>query len=314
MAKENKFTYRIRAAFVLLAAALMIMLFTVMPASPGFVYAAAEAGTEEPIRAVHNVGVGNETYCFFVTHNVVLTRSEVDELSDEELTAAILERAGLYMKEANCKVAGHKAISIKDWNKKGGFLLSEPDIEGIRTAEPVDGSPVKFYMDLIIYRNDEAKAETETEEGEQAGEQPLYSTFKRTSPRLLFAVVATEEDAKYGEDICKEDKQENQDKKPGNNKAPRSGKIGRQDAPEEEMLPEYRTINMVDRSGKPLEDTLKDGEPVHLEWIEPKNNSGTKEGSSFIDRIPGGAAGLAVIGAAAAFAVVFAVRRKKTEE
>lgn len=314
MAKENKITYRIRAAFVILAAVLMIMLFAVMPASTGFVYAAAEAGTEEPIRAVHNVGVGNETYCFFVTHNVVLTRSEVDELSDEELTAAILERAGLYMKEANCKAAGHKAITIKDWNKKGGFLLSEPDIEGIRTAEPVDGSPVKFYMDLIIYRNDEAKAETETEEGEQAGEQPLYSTFKRTSPRLLFAVVATEEDAKYGEDICKEDKQDDQGKQPDKSKTPRPGKTGRPEVSDEEMLPEYRTINMVDRSGKPLEDTLKDGEPVHLEWIEPKNNSGTEEGSSFIDRIPGGAAGLAVIGAAAAFVVVFAVRRKKTEE
>lgn len=314
MAKENKMTYRIRVSFVILAAALMIMLLAVMPASSGFVYAAAETGTEEPIRAVHNVGVGNETYCFFVTHNVVLTRSEVDELSDEELTAAILERAGLYMKEANCKAAGHKAISIKDWNKKGGFLLSEPDIEGIRTAEPVDGSPVKFYMDLIIYRNDEAKAETETEEGEQAGEQPLYSTFKRTSPRLLFAVVATEEDAKYGEDICKEDKQDDQGKQPDKSKTPRPGKTGRPEVSDEEMLPEYRTINMVDRSGKPLEDTLKDGEPVHLEWIEPKNNSGTEEGSSFIDRIPGGAAGLAVIGAAAAFAVVFAVRRKKTEE
>ena len=72
------------------------------------------------------------------------------------------------------------------------------------------------------------------------------------------------------------------------------------------MLPEYRTINMVDRSGKPIEATLEEGDPVKLEWIEPKHN-GNEEGSSFIDRIPGGVTGLVVICAAAVAAIAGAI-------
>ena len=83
------------------------------------------------------------------------------------------------------------------------------------------------------------------------------------------------------------------------------------------MLPEYRTINMVDRSGKPLEDTLQDGTPVTLRWIDPKDISDDGEGSGFIDHIPGGAIGLAGIilaVLAAAAAVIASVRRQRQKE
>jgi hypothetical protein len=83
------------------------------------------------------------------------------------------------------------------------------------------------------------------------------------------------------------------------------------------MLPEFRTINMTDRSGGPLEDTLKDGDPVNLEWIEPAKHHGDG-GGSLIERIPGGMAGLALIAvlilAAFATAVYAAVRHKKQSE
>lgn len=314
MIEERNLTYRIRAVLIRAASVLLLVMVTVMLASPGTAYAAkekeqkndkkAEQEKEEPIREVHNVGVGNDTYCFFVTHNVVLTPAEVAEKSDEELTSVILERAGLYMKKANCKKASHKEITVEEWTKgKAGFLLSETDIEGIRLAEPVDGDPVKFYMDLIITQD----AENE--------EEPLYSTFKRTSPRLLFAVVATEEDAKYGEDICIEDQQpaQKKDKKQTKTRIP---KVKEPAAPPEEMLPEYRTISMVDRSGAPVEETLLDGDPVTLEWIEPTKIDNAEE-ESFFDRIPGGIAGAAAMGCgvlAAAGAVIIAVRRRKTEE
>lgn len=311
MIKERVNTYRLRAALVRVVSVLLLVMVTVTLALPGTAYAAkekdqknekkAEKEKEEPIREVHNVGVGSDAYCFFVTHNVVLTPAEVAGMTDEELTAAILDRAGLYLKKANCKKTSHKEISVKDWTKKNGaFLLSESDIEGIRLAEPVDGDPVKFYMDLIITQD--------------AGneEEPLYSTFKRTSPRLLFAVVATEEDAKYGEDICIEDKKPVQKKK-------KKSKISGMEKPEaepEEILPEYRTISMVDRSGAPIEETLADGDPVTLEWIEPAKIDNAEE-ESFFDRIPGGAAGAAAVACgvlAAAGAAVFTLKRRKKEE
>ena len=125
-------------------------------------------------------------------------------------------------------------------------------------AEPEDGSPVKFYMDLLIVKK---TGETVVnEEGEEEEEIVQYSTFKRTSPRLLFAVVATEEDAKYGEDICIEDKKpEQRSRKPKKTESQSSCEpTGR---PPEEMLPEYRTINMADRSGDPIEETSEGRKP-----------------------------------------------------
>lgn len=330
MVKENERTYRIGNVFIRLASILlMLVVMTVMLAPPSFAYAANEKDNEkdaktdtekeEPIREVHDVVVGDEMYCFFVTHNVVLTPAEVAEMTDEELTSAILERAGLYMKKTNCKKASHKEITIKNWiqKNKGDLKLSETDIEDMRLAEPEDGDPFKFYMDLTIARK---TGETViNDEGEEEEEIVEYSTFKRTSPRLLFAVVATEEDAKYGEDICVDDKkpakkQKTQKKtKKTKTKTPR---VSSPEEPPEEMLPEYRTINLADRSGEPIEETLQDGSPVDLEWVEPKNISNDEE-PTFIDRVPGGRTGLIIMAAvvvAAIAAVIAAIRRKRTNE
>ncbi len=311
----------VKRVFIRIASVLLIMMVSVVLVLPDLAYAAKDsknknadqknAEQEEPIREVHDVGIDNELYCFFVTHNVVLTPAEVTEMTDEELTAAILDRAGLYMKKTNCKKATHKEITIKKWKKmnKGDLELSASDLEEMRLAEPVDGSPVKFYMDLrIVKKTGEIIV---NEEGEEEEEEIVYSTFKRTSPRLLFAVVATEEDAKYGEDICKEDPPKKQKVK--KQKQP---KISTPPEEPEEMLPEYRTINMADRSGDPIEETLKDGDPVSLEWKEPAKAASEDE-KSFIDRIPGGMTGLACMAAAAAAAVVgiiIAVKRKRTDE
>jgi len=321
MIKEKNMTHRLRTAFTRLASVLLLIMVTVMLVSPEFAYAgnekekdkgkAKETEKEEPIREVHDVGVENELYCFFVTHNVVLTPAEVAEMTDEELTAAILERSGLYMKLTNCKKPSHKEITIKEWEKKkkGDFQLNASDIEGMRMAEPVDGEPVKFYMDLMIMKK--TGEVVINEEGEEEEEVVYYSTFKRTSPRLLFAVVATEADAKYGEDICQWDEKPAKKKK---TKTP-DVKISEPEAPPEEILPEYRTINMVDRSGGPIEATLKDGSPVDLEWIDPEKTD-TDEEKSFIDRIPGGMAGLAVMIAVAiaAIAAAIAAKRNRTDE
>ena len=325
---NRKNSVLLRISTVLLSA-----VFFLMTAVTGFAYAAVDQAPEQPIREVHNVGVGNGAYCYFVTHNVVLTPAQVSEMTDEELTDYILEKAGLYFKKANCRaLKNDKIITVKDWKKKNGaFFLSEPDIEGIRAAEPVDGSPVKFYMDLIICEDvgdqkdkestepaadeegaegegSEESADAEDAEEEEKEELTLYSTFKRNEPKLLFAVVATEADAAFGEDICKDDQPKQT--------TPKIPKGGGDSGAEDEMLPEYRTINMVDRSGKPIESTLKEGEPVTLEWVEPKNNSGNEE-SSFMDRVPGGIAGLAVMGVVAAAAVIAAVaaaRKKKSAD
>lgn len=329
MQKERDLTYRLRTVLIRLSVILILMMLSmVMLLPPDFAYAAEESEEEQPVREVHAVGVGEETYCFFVTHNAVLTPAEIAEMTDEELTAAILERSGLYMKETNCKEESHKTITMEDWaGRKGGFILSDPDIEAIRQAEPAEAAPVKFYMDLIISEDIEAEEET------------LFSTFKPTGQNLIFAVVATEEDAEKTEDVCigekkpdpeeekdpdeDEDKDKDKDKKKKKKKKKEKKEEEEEEPPEveepdipEEILPELRTIYMVDRSGAPIEETLKDGSPVDLEWIEPKD-IGKNEETSFFDRIPGGIAGFAAMAAAAAAAaagVAVAVRRKKKDE
>ena len=364
---KNNNIYRRKSAVLRIASMLLTMLFVLMLAAPDFAYAAEKKTQDPPIREAHQVGVGNTFYCFFVTHNVVLTPEQVAKMTDEELTAYILDKAGLYMKKSNCKkLKNNKIISVKDWTKRNGaFYLSEPDLNSIRAAEPADGYPIKFHMDLIVCEDvgdkekeesgkkekntesEEAKeaeesgedkateegeedktaeegdadkaaeegdadkaaeesgednASEEAEETDEADDIPLYSTFKRNEPELIFAVVSTKSDAAAGEDMCKEDKS-----KAGKNKTPTLPDMDDSEDAEDEMLPEYRTITMVDRSGKPIEATLEDGDPVKLEWVEQKNNSGNEEGASFIDRIPGGVTGLVIICAAAAAAVIAAV-------
>ena len=376
MIKEREITNRRRRVCMRTASVLLALVFTVMSVSPVSVLAKSEKSPEKPLREVHKVGIDKSLYCFFVQHNVVLTPEEIAEKTTyEELNEYILDKAGLYLKESNCKLEKHKAIPIGKWKKKDAVIfLSAEDLVSIRTAEPADGEPLKMYMDLLISNEagfaaemeaaeeaeaalEEAEKPEEPEEAPKdadAGEAPdaevtdtpedavnaedteetedteaaddkddtgdaeepeeekpvPYSTYKLISPELIFIAVATKTDAESGEDICK-------DLTPSKNKdKSRRSSAPDGDSEDEEMLPEYRTIDMADRSGAPIEETLKDGDPVTLEWIEPKHN-GVEGEASFTDRIPGGKTGLLVISvmaAAAAGAIVFAVKRNKADE
>lgn len=287
---------RLAVLFIAFLAALMI-------ASVGFAYAEGDdSASQDPLREVHKVGVGEKTYCFFVTNNVVITPEEIAAMSDDEvLTAWILNCAGLYMKEANCKLESHKAITAEAWMESGGrFLLSADDIASIRGAIPTDDHPLKIYMDLEISDKPAPEDPDEDDPGN------VYSTFKKVSPKLLFIVVATEADAAQAEDICEAPaRKPEKQKKVSMPKMPKGSSSG-------DMLPEYRTIHMADRSGKPVEDTLQDGTPVTLEWIEPSKHSSDNE--SFIDHIPGRYAGLAVILGALAALIILIIRRHKEDE
>lgn len=330
------------------ALTLMVAFVLLVPAVP------VSADTE-PVREVHKVKVGKKKYCFFTERYVVMTLAEINNLIGadpeeeaggntdggtdgsadgstdgstdggtdgstdgstenmeinyedyDDLTMEILKRAGLYMKESNCKNAKHKAIKPEDWVKSGGsFRLYDEDIAAILEAAPEDGKPVKIDMDLILYTN--APADEQPAEG--------YTTFKTVGPRILLLAIATEEDAKAGEDICEEEKKDEPKKKKEKKRAIPKPKPVKPQKEKEDPLPELRTIDMVDRSGPPLEPTLQDGDPVTLEWIEPGRRKDDDE--SLIDRIPGGYAGLAVIGVLAAAgiaAAVLAVRRRNEED
>ena len=310
MVNGKDIKYNRRTVCVRIASLLLALMFAVMFVSPQFVFAEDEKSQDKPLREVHKVGLENGVYCFFVTHNVVLTPEDISSKTDEELSAYILDKAGLYMKEANCRLAKHKAIQAKDWPEKNGVLfLSATDIDTIRGIEPAEGAPVKMYMDLMISKDSGKTEETadasETGDSAETGDsgetaddtvQP-YSTYDESTP----------EPAKPAQPAKPAEVKKPKIKKPTATPAAPS---------DEEMLPELRTINMTDRSGPPIEETLKDGSPVSLEWIEPKQN-GYEGGSSFTDRFPGGIAGLAVMAAVAAAAVVgvvFVVKRREKEE
>lgn len=138
-----------------------------------------------------------------------------------------------------------------------------------------------------------------------------YSVSALTSPSLLFVVIATDKDAEYIEEICepvKEEVKEEASEQPKPAAPVKTPKVPKVTAPEE-TLPEFKTIKMYDRSGGPLEETLKDGDPVTLEWIAPKGNASSKK--SFLDHIPGGVLGLAAIAAAGGLTAFVIVKKKR---
>ena len=342
----------------------------------------AQGAAAEPVRCLHKVKVGDKSYCFFAENNVVLTPGEIavsedgKERTDEELTALILERAGLYMKEPNCNDSSHSEITVEEWTKdKGSFSFSKTDLAAIRGASPKDGAPVKLYIDPLIstekasgklsgstasvISQTAATAPAEGSADDPAADptdpsggstdpaadptdpsggstdpatdptnpsggstdpvvppEPVpeeitwYSVSALTSPSLLFVVIATDKDAEYVEEICEPVKEEVKDEaaeQPKPVAKAKKPKVPKVTAPEE-TLPEFKTIKMYDRSGGPLEETLKDGDPVTLEWIAPKGNANKK---TFLDYIPGGALGLAAIAAAGALIAFVIVKKKK---
>lgn len=298
-----------------LALIMTVFLAALMLASVSFAYSASDKNTKkesskdaaketakevpvEPLREVHKVSVGDKSYCFFVTNNVVITPEEIAKMTDEELTAWILKCAGLYMKETNCKLETHKAITTEAWAKTGGrFLLYEEDITNMRGAVPEDGNPYKLYMDLEVSNKPAPQDPSEQDE------ENLYSTFKTVSPNLLFVVIATATDAAQPEDICESPARKPEKQKKV--KLPKTPSVSE----EKELLPEQRTIRMTDRSGGPIEDTLQDGTPVKLEWIEPSRHPSPS--GSFK---PGSNIGLAIIIAALAALLVLIIRKLKKKD
>ena len=322
----------------------MILAFTSVSYAAGTDKNKEESTENKPKTVIHKVVIDNKQYCFFTDHYVVLTRAEIEEMTDEELTDAILERAGLYMIEANCTDPKHKKITPEDWTESHGpFMLYPDDIDALRAADPEatedpedpadpdnpdeaeaaeasDPKPIKFELDLLVY------TEPLNEDDPEKSPEP-YTTFKPTDPAILFVVVASEEDAKLGEELCEEEKIEEPKKpeKPRKEKPKKKTKTPKQKTkkpsiPKQkdpaESLPEYKTIPMADRSGEPVEDTLQDGKPVTLEWEEPGKKADSDK-SSIIDRIPGryaGLAGLAVALAAVVVAIIIIRKRQREEE
>lgn len=326
--------------------ALILTLIMMLSASTAAVYAAdKDTSGDKPIREVHQVDIDGTEYCFFVTHNVVLTPEEIAGMTDEELSDEIIARSGLFMKKTNCRKPSHKVILPANWSLSDRIIyLSDPDIDDIRAAVPEEGYPVKLHMDLKIADGagsrdgdhgrdsgedsgddreldesaDDGDPESDSEDdgGRDDGREKdedadnIYSTYKKVSPRIIFIAVATEEDAAYGEEVC------TWEEKPSKDKGGKNGGSGGSGKEKDDMLPEFRTIAMPDRSGGPLEDTLKDGNPVTLEWIEPAKHMEDGSSASLLSRIPGGAAGLAVIilllAAAAGAAAYAAVKHRRS--
>ena len=110
-----------------------IMLLVMLPA--GFAYAAGGDGdnaagqSDGASREVHKVKVGNKKYCFFA-NDVVMTPGDIAKLSDNlALANEIAERAGLVIKEANCRKAKSKSFTAKAWLKSGTssvFVILRP--------------------------------------------------------------------------------------------------------------------------------------------------------------------------------------------
>ena len=141
----------------------------------------------------------------------------------------------------------------------------------------------------------------------------IYTTYKLTSPELLFIVIVADEDAAVTEDECEA-------VEPALPEEPEIPEIPEIEIPDisepTEMLPEYRKIDMVDKSGAPLTPVLEDGEPVELVWIEPNNTIDPEKAKNWIEAFPGGWIGLGgLIAALAAIGIgVFVTMRKREED
>ena len=300
---------------LILLSALMLSLLVIAAAFGDLSYAdEAQSKTDTPMRSVHKVKVADKDYCFFVTHNVKITVEEIQKCLEEgrsdegiddlePLETLIFERAGLYMKETNCTKEDHKAITVEDWRKaKGNIVLNEENLAQIIGAQPVEGAPVKLYMDVdVTVDKDEA----------------FYSTYKLLSPSLLFITIVADEDADKTEDICEAEKKDDTPpatQPPAAVKPPAVKKLPKVTAPKEE-LPEFKTIKMVNRAGGPIEETLKDGEPVTLTWRESGMHADDGKKESLIGRIPGGILGLILIAAALAglIAVLYRMQQKRED-
>ena len=159
--------------------------------------------------------------------------------------------------------------------------------------------------------DDPAPDPSDDPEDEQPEEREIYTTYKLTSPELLFVVIVRDEDAGVTEDEC-DPVEPALPEEPEIPEMPEIPDI----AEPTEMLPEYRKIDMVDKSGAPLTPVLEDGEPVELTWIEPKNTIDPEKAKNWIESFPGGEIGFGgLIAALAAAGIgIFVTVRKREDE
>ena len=155
--------------------------------------------------------------------------------------------------------------------------------------------------------DDKSGEQDQSKQEKSNSERRMYSTFKLFSPELLFVVVATKSDAKLSEDSCgdvaapvidepESEEVDDEDDADDDEKEPK------------ELLPEFRTISMTDRSGMPLESPLQDGTPVTLTWKDPAKHTDHKRSPLFY------LGGLAILAAAAAaVTAVVRIRRRRAE-
>lgn len=147
--------------------------------------------------------------------------------------------------------------------------------------------------------------------------RPVYSTYKMTFPELLFVVIATDEDAAVTEEECDEEPEV-----PVIPEEPEMPEIPEMDidipAVPQETLPEYRKIDMPDKSKGPLPSTLEDGEPVELQWIEPDNSIDVDAAKEWIERFPGGKAGFGgacgLVGLIAAGIAAAVIKKRRDDD
>jgi hypothetical protein len=159
--------------------------------------------------------------------------------------------------------------------------------------------------------DDPAPDPSDDPEDEQPEEREIYTTYKLTSPELLFVVIVRDEDAGVTEDEC----DPVEPALPEEPEIPEMPEIPDISVPTE-MLPEYRKIDMVDKSGAPLTPVLEDGEPVELTWIEPNNTIDPEKAKNWIESFPGGEIGFGgLIAALAAAGIgIFVTVRKREDE
>lgn len=159
--------------------------------------------------------------------------------------------------------------------------------------------------------DDPAPDPSDDPEDEQPEEREIYTTYKLTSPELLFVVIVRDEDAGVTEDEC----DPVEPALPEEPEIPEMPEIPDISVPAE-MLPEYRKIDMVDKSGAPLTPVLEDGEPVELTWIEPNNTIDPEKAKNWIESFPGGEIGFGgLIAALAAAGIgIFVTVRKREDE
>ena len=179
--------------------------------------------------------------------------------------------------------------------------------------DEADTEPAEPPAEDLTPEPEETSGDQEGDASGDADEREIYSTYKLTSPELLFIAIVSDEDVGASEDEC-------DPVEPALPDEPEIPEIPEIDIPDmsepTDMLPEYRKIDMVDKSGAPLTPVLEDGEPVELTWIEPKNTIDPEKAKNWIENFPGGGIGLGgLIASLAAIGIgIFVTVRKREDE